>query len=321
MAKKQAKPRGQKSSRAAAPRVRSPEEIQAIKIALWGAQPAAPLPGRPAARTAVATAAHAANLAAAAAATGPTLVAEGDSWFDYPPGIDILDSLILDFHYSIVKLSTAGDTLENMVFGTELDRQFKRNPVQLNTLIQSVITYPPKAVLFSGGGNDIAGEPLEAFLNHKDSGVVPILRMQYVSDVVSGLFKSAYQTMAEKVWAVRPETHIVTHGYAHAIPDGRAVFNFPFGFHFVGPWLKPAFCKKNILDLATATGIVAQLIDAFNDMLADLQAHYSTNSQGKFHYIDLRGDISASDWVNELHLSEDAYKRVAARFDAVLKTF
>jgi hypothetical protein len=99
------------------------------------------------------------------------------------------------------------------------------------------------------------------------------------------------------------------------------VFNFPFGFHFIGPWLKPAFCKKDILDLVVAQGIITQLIDRFNDMLAELQDHYRTNPKGKLHYIDLRQEIEASDWVNELHLSDAAYKRVAAKFDAVLRTF
>ena len=73
--------------------------------------------------------------------------------------------------------------------------------------------------------------------------------------MIDGLFRAAYTTMAEKVWAESPQTHVITHGYAHAIPDGRAVINLPLGFHFVGS-AKPAFCKKDILDMTVATGIV-----------------------------------------------------------------
>ena len=87
--------------------------------------------------------------AAAAAATGPTLVAEGDSWFDYPPGMDILDNLKIYDGYSIVKLATAGDTLENMVFGTSLNRDFTLVTLELDKALQSVSTHRPKAVLFS----------------------------------------------------------------------------------------------------------------------------------------------------------------------------
>jgi hypothetical protein len=318
MAKKSHKPKSSNPSQAGQPR-RSLDEVQAIKTALWGA-PAVPPPAPPPAAAKVVLASHEARVAAAAA-TGPILVAKGDSWFDYAPGMDILDNLKYYYHYSIIKLSTAGDTLENMVFGTALGHDNVRLASQLDTLVQCVATYQPKAVLFSGGGNDIAGEPLEAYLNHKDSGILPLLRAGYMNDVLGGLFQSAYQKLAERIWAVRPETHIVTHGYGHPIPDGRAVFNFPFGFHFIGPWLKPAFCKKDILDQAAAQGIIAQLIDAFNAMLAALQHLYSTNAQGRFHYIDLRQEIKPADWVNELHLSDEAFRRVAAKFDAVLQTF
>jgi hypothetical protein len=322
MAKKQTRPKSLKAKRDVVQEARSYEEIQAIKTALWASPAAQPSTVAPVSTKMepLMVSAHGAALAAAGT-TVPTLVAEGDSWFDYQPGFDVLDNLKYYYSYNIIKLSTAGDTLENMVFGTGLNRDYTRTAVQLNTLIQSVITYQPKAVLFSGGGNDLAGEPLEAFLNHKDSAIQPLLRLGQVGDVIDGQFRAAYQTLSEKVWAVCPQTHVVTHGYAHAIPDGRGVFNFPFGFHFVGPWLKPAFSKKNILDLALAAGIIRQLIDRFNDMLSNLQAHYRNNSQGRFHYIDLRRVVMTNDWVNELHLSHAAYKKVAARFHEVLNSF
>lgn len=56
-------------------------------------------------------------------ARGPVLdpgpvVAEGDSWFDYPPHRDILDHLVDLYGWRVRRLSRAGDTLENMVLGT-----------------------------------------------------------------------------------------------------------------------------------------------------------------------------------------------------------
>src|SRR5262245_26532291 len=95
------------------------EEVQNIKAALWSIpQTAAP----PAARTAMLPkSVRAAALTTLAAAPPATLVAEGDSWFDYLPGLDILDQLKLRHGYDIVKLSAAGDTLENIAFGTEIN--------------------------------------------------------------------------------------------------------------------------------------------------------------------------------------------------------
>ncbi len=49
----------------------------------------------------------------------PTVVAEGDSWFDYLPGKDVLDNLRGTHGYKIYKFADGGDTLENMVYGTE----------------------------------------------------------------------------------------------------------------------------------------------------------------------------------------------------------
>ena len=81
-----------------------------------------------------------------------------------------------------------------------------------------------------------------------------------------------------------------------------------------GPWLRPALAKKGVADPALALGVIAQMMDLFNDMLASLATQHPL-----FHYIDLRDDIQDSDWVNELHLSNDAYRRVAGKFDAVIR--
>ena len=43
------------------------------------------------------------------------IVAEADSWFDYPVGLDILDHRKRDYGYGNFKVAEAGDTLENMV--------------------------------------------------------------------------------------------------------------------------------------------------------------------------------------------------------------
>ena len=88
----------------------------------------------------------------AAGGPGP-LVAEGDSWFDYPVplAVDILECL-RGFHgFQIEKHAKYGDTLENMIFG-----------IGVTTLMQAVRETRPKALLFSGGGNDVAFHQMAA---------------------------------------------------------------------------------------------------------------------------------------------------------------
>lgn len=47
------------------------------------------------------------------------IVAEGDSWFDYFPGTDFIDCLRKHHGYYLEKnYAKAGDTLENMIYGT-----------------------------------------------------------------------------------------------------------------------------------------------------------------------------------------------------------
>lgn len=53
------------------------------------------------------------------------IVAEGDSWFDYFPGTDLIDCLRKHHGYYLEKnYAKAGDTLENMIYGTGNQQQF-----------------------------------------------------------------------------------------------------------------------------------------------------------------------------------------------------
>ena len=54
------------------------------------------------------------------------IVAEGDSWFNYPLGIDIIDCLRGNHDYMINNYAKPGDTLENMIYGTDIINQFER---------------------------------------------------------------------------------------------------------------------------------------------------------------------------------------------------
>lgn len=238
---------------------------------------------------------------------GP-LVAEGDSWFDYAPaGTDIIACLRFFYRYKIDKYAKAGDTLENMIYGTRIDDKFNRVSPTIYRVVERVKELKPKVFLFSGGGNDVAGEEFESYLNHKDSGL-QMLRLPYVNNMLTEVFREYYEDLIAKVEAVSPETFILTHGYGHTLPTGKGVGIF--GFSFIGPWLLPALAKKGIFDKAEQREAVFNLIDAFNDMLAELPSKYP-----KFRYIDLREMLDPDkDWANELHLRNSAFARVAERF-------
>jgi hypothetical protein len=283
----------------AAKKVKSAEEIQRLKYEIWNDI----LPS------------GATNLASLdAAAQAQVIVAEGDSWFDYAPGLDILDNLKRKYKYNIYKVAEAGDSLENMSFGTKIKRNFGRQTPPIEETVAAIAKYKPKVFLLSAGGNDVAGAELESYLNHSDSGLQP-LRREFARYIFSTVARKAYENIFNRVWQVDENIHIISHGYGYSIPDGRAVFNF-LGFNFVGPWLRPAFARKNITNPAEAEQIIAELTDLFNEMLKDLDARYD-----KFHYLDLRRAIKREDWRNELHLYDEDFERVAGIFHEEIKKY
>ena len=102
--------------------------------------------------------AHTLKFAREAANAGPVLVAEGDSWFDYgPAGLDVISCLKKFFDYKIHNVSKAGDTLDNMAWGTKFDqRRWLRDRPPLEETLAAIERHRPPVVLLSGGGNDIA---------------------------------------------------------------------------------------------------------------------------------------------------------------------
>ena len=77
------------------------------------------------------------------------LVAEGDSWFDYP-FVDVLTELE-DRGFDVEAVAHRGDTVEDMAYsGGQLDAFSRR----IRKVMQGGDR--PRAILLSGGGNDLA---------------------------------------------------------------------------------------------------------------------------------------------------------------------
>lgn len=236
--------------------------------------------------------------------TREIVVAEGDSWFDYLPGTDLIDCLSNHHGYKIKNTANAGDTLENMIYGTGFNDQYQRTYPSIKTVLKQLEKYKPRIFLFSGGGNDIAGDEFASFLNHKESSL-PELRTEYVNDMVNTVFRNYFEDLIEKVHSKSPETQIITHGYGHTVPTGKGV-KFLF-FTFAGPWLRPALATKGIFNPEEQFQIVETMINVYNTMLLQLDSKHDN-----FHHVDLRQIIDPQkDWSNELHLKNSAFARVA----------
>jgi lysophospholipase L1-like esterase len=251
-------------------------------------------------------------------ASSGVLVAEGDSWFDYPFH-DVLQMLEDDYLYDVESVAHKGDCVEDMAHSGGQFEEFAR---RLEKLLRA--NKVPRAILLSGGGNDIAGDEFPILLNHAASSL-PTLNEDIVRGVIDVRLKTAYAriisglTTIAKAYLNRP-IPIVTHGYAYAVPDGRG---FLGGFWLLpGPWLKPGFQKKGYADLGINGEVIVQLINRFNDMLEDVTA----NPQfGHVHYLDLRktlkNDVTYKRyWANELHPNETGFELVTKKFANVIST-
>ena len=250
------------------------------------------------------------------------LLAEGDSWFDYP-FFDVLEELEEGFGYSIESVAHKGDTVEEMAYdANQLDKLARK----LEKLGRGGKV--PRAILLSGGGNDIAGEEFSVLLNHKLSSLPP-LNEQVVAGLIDERLRAAIVELASAVTHLCQESlnatvPMVMHGYDYPVPDGRGYLG---GFWILpGPWLAPGFRKKGYDDsqMRLRCDLMVKLIDRFNTLL---QGIAGGPGLGHLHHVDLRGTLSQrlqgkaykSWWNDELHPTEQGFARVAAKFDQLIR--
>ncbi|NOT34967.1 MAG: hypothetical protein HOP12_12460, partial [Candidatus Eisenbacteria bacterium] len=252
-------------------------------------------------------------------ATGALLLAEGDSWFDYPFA-DVLGKLQDMFGYSVESVAKAGDRVEDMAYDDgqyeKLLRKFEQLAAQGRT---------PQAILLSGGGNDIAGGELATLLNHVDSGL-PALSEGMLAGIFDERLRAAMVRLIGTVTGLyeahfgdKPQVFI--HGYDYPVPDARGYMGG--GGPFPGPWLEPSFRRRGYGDLAINTRLMRQVMDRFNAMAKNVAA---TPGLEHVTYVDLRGLLSAElagkayqlSWANELHPTRPGFEVIAAKFHEVL---
>lgn len=246
-----------------------------------------------------------------------TLIAEGDSWFDYPFH-DIL-RILEDYHgFDIDSAARRGDRVEDMAYS---DGQLEELTRRIEKILRND-NNAPRAILLSGGGNDLAGEEFGMLLNHANS-VIGGLNLNVVEGVIKERVKIAYVTILSKISRICQRRigyslPFIVHGYDYPIPDGRG---FLGGWWlFPGPWLEPGFREKGFTKLEERTEIARKLMDYFNEMLQEVS---SLSDFSHVKYVDLRGTVSVSknykdDWDNELHPTEEGFKRVARKFADVI---
>jgi len=245
-------------------------------------------------------------------AAGPagiaTLVAEGDSWFNYP-GKDVLGALH-DLGYDIEHVARPGDLIESMAYLPGELADFAR---VLEKLAHRRIR--PKAVLLSGGGNDVAGDQFHMLLDHVASKR-PGLNEDVVRGVIDVRVRNAYDSIITAMTRLCREIiddknpiPILLHGYGNPVPDGRGFLGG--ALLLPGPWLRPGFHQKGFKDQDANTATMEMLIARFNTMLDAVAKGFP-----HVHHVDVRSALQNGPnyrqwWANELHPKDRGFDAVA----------
>lgn len=239
----------------------------------------------------------------------PRVLAEGDSWFAHPIQWNILYHLSAMGGYAIRRLAHIGDELGDMV------RESPDHEPQYLKQLRRFDRRPFELLLFSGGGNDLLGDPLPDLLRHRSEvprGWRGLLRRDALDAEIARI-RRAYQRVILRTLALRPACQILVHGYDYPFPRRKGATLFWGRVTLTGPWILPVMRdEKGIEDASDREKLAKELIDAFNGMLRDLDRQHA-----HFHHVDLRGTLpSVRQWDDEIHPKSAGFKKMAKTFRA-----
>lgn len=246
----------------------------------------------------------------------PVLVAEGDSWFQFPFLLqDIIDQF--DRIYNVWCVSAAGDTLQNMVDSA---------PEYIDAIAQQ--QERPKVFLFSAAGNDLVGNDPDGtsivyrVVRDFEPGRPPAWYLQTDAFAERLAFvEKAYRTLLQNVEReFGREVQSVVHGYDYALPASPDDPRRPV-WADKDQWLGAPLRQRGIIDPGLQRAIVRLMIDQLNALQKRLCG--GNNAGGAFStafHVDLRGTLpNIANWADELHPTDGGFATTAQRFMPILE--
>ena len=219
--------------------------------------------------------------------SGIRIVAEGDSWFQYPLLLeDIIDRLSKDYDKAVLSLGGAGHLIEDMVRQSEYPTALAESRAPI--------------LLFSAGGNDmLGGGRLRFSLHEYEEGLSATeLVNEAAFDATISSIIDHYSTILNRVAREFPRVHVFGHGYDVPFPirDEK--------------WLWQPLNERGI-PARLGRDIIRIMVDRFNEELSALERVFSN-----FKHVNLRGVIgdSRNSWSDELHPHNAGYGRAADKF-------
>jgi hypothetical protein len=224
------------------------------------------------------------------------ILAEGDSWFDYPAHArgGIISRLAARIDLPIRNLAEAGDEVRYML-GVE-----QRKVLRKKLEDRGPSGAPWDVLLFSGGGNDIVGDPMALWVRDFQPNTPPAQLIEPARFAAAlALVRAGYEDLIGLRDLHSPTTHLVFHAYDFALPDNRGVC-------FFGPWLAPTFKLRKFPKFSAPSDacalVVREMLQRFAAMLAALQ-------RPNVSFLDGQATLpnATSSWHNELHPSSSGF--------------
>jgi hypothetical protein len=237
-------------------------------------------------------------------ASPPRVIADGDSWFDYPEilltGGGVINHLMDISGVKILSTAHYGDSVQQML-GVE-----KRQRIE-------VLLKKPgfDILLFSGGGNDIAGDQFCLWLKpNTGGGAVSAVDAGRLQEIL-GVVEDGYRDLIDIRDRCAPDCWIVTHAYDFPRPSDKGVCG-------LGPWLKPSLDYRGWKKAADQFVIGKMVLTQFNDMLVALEAEQRAAGKNFLH-VRTQGTLNPrADWANEIHPNTAGFTKIARVFSSAL---
>lgn len=224
-----------------------------------------------------------------------TIIAEGDSWFGYPPpwfvfgkDANVLSNLEDFEHFNMLRLEKNGDEAIDMLGGKS-----KKKLIRLLDKHSGNVDY----LLFSGGGNDIVGaDDLTPLLNEYESGMssMECINSGRMSAKMAGI-RDAYLSLIDIRDENSPTTEIVTHTYDYIVPSNKGG-EFVGGIIKTDPWMKPTMDRKGIPE-DLQNNLAKDILNTFKSTILGIEAE-------KYTVVDTQGLLEPGNpkhWLNEIH--------------------
>ena len=218
------------------------------------------------------------------------IVSEGDSWFQHPhPKVkDTIDHL--SERFAIYSVGAAGDELKNMY--------------RENEYLDAIKEVDPTFFLLSGGGNDILGAQFRHYLKKDfakaEIGQNPRRFLKNVFFLELERIGMIYQNILEGLTEMKPDMHILLHGYDYVIPESKTNTGW-LGRYMIGNGIKEHDDRQALVNL---------IIDEFNQKITQTASQFDNVT-----FIDVRTRVANDRWYDEIHPDSEGFKTVADCFN------